>query len=47
MESILIGNGINIANGNAYLNAENVKKRFLEVLKNKYKLFEKFLGVKE
>ncbi len=47
MESILIGNGINIANGNAYLNAENVKKRFLEVLKNKYKLFEKCLGVKE
>lgn len=41
--NILIGNGINLANKNEFLNADLVNKRFLTILKKKFILFKKAL----
>ncbi len=45
MKCLLLGNGLNIANHNDYLMIDNVRTRFLSILKSKYKLFEKCLCI--
>ena len=41
--SLLIGNGLNLANDNIYLYPNNIYERFLNILKDKIWLFEKCL----
>lgn len=47
MKSLLIGNGLNLANNNFYLNIDMVKNRFLTELKEKLILFQKALYLDE
>lgn len=43
VKNILIGNGINLANENDFLNIESVKERFFNILEEKYTLFREAL----
>ena len=47
MKSLLIGNGLNLANNNFYLNIDMVKNRFFTELKEKLILFQKALYLDE
>lgn len=47
MKSLLIGNGLNLANNNFYLNIDMVKNRFFTELKEKLVLFQKALYLDE
>ncbi len=46
-KNLLIGNGINLANNNYFLNNDQVQKRFLNVLNQKHMLFKEAVYLKE
>ena len=45
MKSLLLGNGLNIANNNSFLSNEEIKKRFLKNLKDEIKTIENLLNI--